>query len=474
MRALALVCFCFCACASVPRPAASPWSALATADVEAAHRIILDDHPGPVDAENPGFSDWLEGGYRTALAAARGVDSFGGYVGVLRRYVAGFRDGHLGLSFRVTALGRRWPGFTVGRRGEDYVVKASLGEPPVGAVLVGCDGRSPADLMSAQVFPFAGDPRLEAEWFRLAPSLFVDTGNPLRKLPERCDFRDRPPITLAWTEIDLASLGDKLTAAAFGAAPEAGVRELADGTIWVSLPSFSTDGANAARLKPIIARATSWRGAPRVVFDVRGNSGGSSTWGSELAAGLWGEGYVTAARQNAMAGKPPITVDWRASSAVQAHVEQLAAELGPTLGAETQAWLATTARGIAEARAAKRPYYTEKDDEPVPAAPVPLAEPLTHARVFFVTDGRCASACLDFGDVLLRIPGVVHVGLPTSADTQYMEVRPAPLPSGVAVLNLATKVWRNRPRANNPYVPAHRFPGDIADTAALEAWVRGL
>jgi hypothetical protein len=49
------------------------------------------------------------------------------------------------------------------------------------------------------------------------------------------------------------------------------------------------------------------------------------------------------------------------------------------------------------------------------------------------------------------------------------------LPSGVVELGFATKVYRNRPRGNNqPYVPRHRFAGDMRDTPALERWILGL
>jgi hypothetical protein len=458
-----------------PRPglAPNPWAQLAAADVEATRRNILDDHPGPVDPANPSFRIWLEGGYREALAGARRVRDFGGYAAVLRRYVAGFRDGHLGLSFGLAPTAQRWPGFTVGLVGGEYVVRESTQGPPAGAALVACDGRSPADLMAAWVFPFYGDPRLESSWVRHAPKLFADAGNPLRELPRRCEFRGVGPADLAWRPVEARELDEKLTRAAFGPTPAAGVRELAGGTFWVSLPSFATDAATAATLKGIIARAPSWRKAPRVVFDLRGNTGGSSSWGAELARALWGEAYVDAARANASVGRPAVSVDWRASANVQAHVEGLAAELAAALDADDLADLKATAKGIAGARAAGRPYFTEGSDPPPPAA-VPLPTPATRARVYFVTDARCASACLDFVDVLLALPGVVHVGQPTGADTAYMDVRRAPLPGGVAELWLATKVWRNRPRGERPCVPAHRFAGDVGDTRALETWLSGL
>jgi hypothetical protein len=69
-------------------------------------------------------------------------------------------------------------------------------------------------------------------------------------------------------------------------------------------------------------------------------------------------------------------------------------------------------------------------------------------------DGGCASACLDAVDVFTRFPGVKLVGAPTSADSQYLEVRLQPLPSGRGAVWLSTKIWVHRPRrAGEVYRP---------------------
>jgi hypothetical protein len=99
----------------------------------------------------------------------------------------------------------------------------------------------------------------------------------------------------------------------------------------------------------------------------------------------------------------------------------------------------------------------------------PLAGP-----VWLVTDASCGSACLDAVD-LWRALGAVHVGRTTGADTRYLDVRQRRRPSGVTAKAMPMKVYRGRPRgANEPVVPVHRFDGDIADTAALEAWLASL
>ena len=97
---------------------------------------------------------------------------------------------------------------------------------------------------------------------------------------------------------------------------------------------------------------------------------------------------------------------------------------------------------------------------PLPANPVA-------GHVYLLTDGACFSACLDFVDLVRPLPGVQHVGLPTSADTVYMEENGAKLPSGLSLLSYAQKVYRHRARPSNVwYRPAITWPGGLmSDTA---------
>ena len=92
-----------------------------------------------------------------------------------------------------------------------------------------------------------------------------------------------------------------------------------------------------------------------------------------------------------------------------------------------------------------------------------------------LTDTTCGSACLDAMSLLARVPGVVHVGSVTAADTQYMEARSAPLPSGLATLVIPIKVYRGRVRPDGGYfTPAFRFEGLHWSDEALRTWVLSL
>jgi len=100
---------------------------------------------------------------------------------------------------------------------------------------------------------------------------------------------------------------------------------------------------------------------------------------------------------------------------------------------------------------------------------------LVSGRVFLLTDNECASACLDFTDVVRRLPNVTHIGLPTSADALYIDNTEAMLPSGLAWLSYSMKVYRNRLRANNEwYEPKIRWPGGVMSDEAVTTWIAQL
>jgi hypothetical protein len=116
--------------------------------------------------------------------------------------------------------------------------------------------------------------------------------------------------------------------------------------------------------------------------------------------------------------------------------------------------------------------WRDPEDKEPPVPGDPPAPP--RGPVYFVTDSGCGSACLDAADLWAAL-GAIQIGQQTSADTLYMDVRQDVLPSGVARLSVPMKVYRGRKRGSNvPLDPVHVFPGNLRDTAALEAWVATL
>src|SRR6185503_4105954 len=114
------------------------------------------------------------------------------------------------------------------------------------------------------------------------------------------------------------------------------------------------------------------------------------------------------------------------------------------------------------------PYPGKKPTDPSPPNPVT-------GRVYLLTDTACGSACLNFADLTLHLPGVVQIGEPTFADAVYIEVNDLPLPSGLTQLTYGMKVMRHSLRGNNQwYEPKYRWPGGEMTDAAIAKWVKSL
>jgi hypothetical protein len=254
--------------------------------------------------------------------------------------------------------------------------------------------------------------------------------------------------------------------------PELGIR-LVDGVWFVSIPSFDGFGPRGDALRAFLVclreSTDVLRRAPRVIIDLRGNSGGSSTWGEQVAAALWPTGSARVLAE--LYGQ---AVDWRASELNARLIRDVATSLGTSGLNELADDRRALASAIEAAVAAGQPYYREHQYVP-PDADAADERGWFAGDVFVLTDLDCASACLDFLDIVLRIPGVRHIGLPTSADTQYMDLGRVMLPSRLAELSFGMKAIRGRKRGRNQwYEPVARWRSGAMTDARVSSWVKQL
>lgn len=455
---------------------APDWSALAQSDIAFMHEQTLAHHPGPVDVENPDFSDVMTQALERGLELAAQAESQAGYAMAVRAYAAQYRDGHYGVNVSTGVEAYQWPGFVSVRVGgrwfamDDGASNASLD----GSEILDCDGRAIDDWMHERVFGFYGDPALEADWSRRAPQLMVDLGNPFVSRPTSCRFLDGSAIEvrdLNWQDIGVDQWWALADAASASEEAPWGVREFAPDVFWIGVPTFWPQG-DALNLMQALqddleARAEALRNADILVFDVRGNNGGSSSWGDSIVSSVWGEAFAAYRTPVSSSG-----VDFRVSSGNIDHARAIIDLTVEQDMPEAEAYFREVLAGMLAAQAAGEPLYVERNapEPPAPSAPNPVS-----ARVYFLTDSACGSACLDFADRMYAIENVVHIGGETYADSAYMEFRPISLPSGRGSLSLPIKVYRERPRASGQsYTPAIDYPGTDWSTSALEAWVTAL
>lgn len=459
------------------------WGAALRTDATAMHEAIATSHPGPVNSNDPGFAARNDAQLTRALSRAKSAGSFADYFYAMQEYAASFDDGHLGygVSGATPDEIRRWPGFLTrydGQGNQQAFVSKPWSGVPLGARLLSCDGREANEVARNRIGSRLGRWNLAAQRQLFGAMTFLDVGNPYVSPIRSCRFRHAGKtidVPLQWRAPE-ENLYDRYV---FSASRKADVswKRLGNGTQWFTIPSFDGDPNSPVgrKLSDLIsylhANAGEVRDAPAIVFDLRGNGGGSSDWSHQIARRLWGEGAI------ALRPEPPMTISWRASGDNLAAVRKSFAERsnGGNLSADMTAWYGSTIAGLEKALAARDPLWVIRPEPAqTPKDVGALSAHRVRGPVYVVTDPTCMSACLDAVDLWTRL-GAIPIGRETGADTLYMEVRQVDLPAGLGTVSLPMKVYSDRARGSNePVIPHHRFDGDLADTAALQEWVSTL
>lgn len=461
------------------------WNDVYLSDLSGIRSLISANHPGTVDADNPAFARTLESAYEEALEAATSVTGYSAYRLALTRFINRFQDAHLQLSFNRPFGDVREAGiYPVYRDGAFVVpeVDGRYGAQAVefrGATLLECDGRSIDEIFRQGVLSWRGRPSVDADWYLLAPYLLVDYGPPTPAAPSTCQFsiHDRiMTLTLSWTSTPGQAVEERARSLTSFGPRTLSLERLEEGTaVWVNVPTFAVrDSVSIAMMHALIDslqnEMTSNRLWRLLVFDLRGNSGGSSAWGDQMAAKVFGEAWIERAREWLFDG---VYTEWRVSrdnvEALRGIVRQQEQRHGSDsenaryFRAFTDSMAAALDRGDALVRSeGSRHGVTRPAHVDVPG------------KIVLLTSASCYSACLDFLDRMLLHTAVAQVGQPTGVDTYYMENWGYGLPSGLAQISYPMKVYRNRRRAaNHAYEP--QVPNDQLDsTPAVRSWVLSL
>ncbi len=452
------------------------WATTTLNDLAAARNAILADHPGPVDSQQPGFVAAMDQRQQELLPLARAAQGKADWQRVLQDFANGFADVHVAIGFTPPLLAA-WPGFLsrTDRPGAPTCVVLAADPaagPHPGDTLLGCDGHPAEALLAERVLRPLLNPALPQRLPVVSPALFTAVADDPTDQAASCRFRDAAGTThtvpLRWRPIDRSDLDSRLAEASGIPIPPLGLRRVGD--VWfVSIPSFTWENADGVRMQAFLSalqRAVSTLHAARhVVIDLRGNHGGNSAWGEAVASALWSQPAVDAAEATL-----DWTVEWRPSPGNETSLRRSAAS-------ERQGGLMSEAASVdvladrmAQARAAHHALLAIPG-EPHPGTMSPAPSPFT-APVLVLTEPRNISACLDFLDLLARLPGTERIGLPTGADTLDMDIAEVPLPSGRASLLHPMKVFRHRSRgANVAYQPAVVWSGGSMTTDAIARWV---
>lgn len=465
--------------------AGKSWSKVAQKDLKAIHQILVNDHPGTVDDQNLQFRRVLKTNLQKHLNQSKLVRTSSEYYFLLRSYVNGFQDGHLGISPNKTfndhhklAGNNRWPGFVVGYLNGAFKVIET--DPELTSIEKGwevksCDEMSMHLYLDRYVYPFYGIKKIGSGVFRHAPAVFLDRMNPLARMPQRCMFfdgHDLRAMELKWHGIDNRDYYNTLYRKAQHRGEHSdrySLKKIEKDHYWFSVRSFKPSKNEATSLKSYIKKLRDLRGAALIVLDLRNQNGGNSYWAQMIVSALLGEDYLL----NVKNSDPSQVVDYRASKRNLRHWEHTVKAQKKKFGADSDV-AQVFANVVVKLKSAL------KKNEPFARMGVFKDKSARQARfdhrfkgkLVVLTDPYCASACLDLMDLLKPAQRSIHVGLPTSADTQYMDIRFETLPSRLMTLFLPTKVYRQEKRKPyQGYAPDIRWKALMGDTEGIQVWI---
>ena len=459
------------------------WQKVIEEDIKHIYTTVKDNHPGYLDTENAYFGEWHELGYQQALAQAKTAQSLNDAMTVISTYVAGFGDGHFFLNLKYQPKHIQWTGIKMARYGNDYRVSYVNAEhaqsmPQPMAKLISCENKLTDDIVKEDVLKYRfNTPALNFPKVWYASRILIDDGIGQRNHFKTCEFEQNgktESFKLVWTRIRNSEYRNKTSSGTRN--QQFTFQNVADNKYWITLPRFHPNKEEQKALRNVIDKVAAVSdSAKQFVVDVRGNGGGNSQWGIEVAKAIYGDEYI---EQHLSMTPDKSYAIWRVSEDTANYLQGILQMLIEQFGKDSDIYkdFSKLAADMKTALKQGTPFVrqgSDNDSEPVPISEV--VQPASKARVLFLTDGSCGSACLDFADLLLKLSNVYHIGQETGADTVYMDIRHIDLPSGLGSFSLAQKVYRDRPRKHNEsYVPAYFYNADISDTEKLKAWINTL
>jgi hypothetical protein len=456
---------------ATPCFAATDWSAIAQADMKFAIDKVRSSHAGSasgqIDVTAP-----LEAGARTGMLEAADAKTEQDYKRALVRFINGFGDPHTGIQLDLTT--KAWTGIVLDHVDGKFRVIWSEPNwpqalPPRGAIVQSCDNVWIGTYLKSNVAPFSNHSlEYDTTLSDLARKSMFDVG--LGWTPKQCVFQQADGNVRQY-DLPLRAVDDGIGAQRIDTvrksyqakARPVGLYRLAADKQWVGMPDFNggiSGGAYTALYPKLTTLKNGW-----IVFDLRGNGGGDSSWGNRALQALYGEAYGEELGNTAAYVKSLIadqaTIDLYRR---YAGLKQFAASKP-----EFERVIPILEASLAKHEGLARVDYTSKEDATALAAKVRRRP--GGPRVAAVIDRGCFSSCMNFVQQISSMSDTVLLGEPTIGYSPYGENGNYKLPSGQGAIVVPSAIYTAFQATREPFAPTIRYDGNMADDEKLMKWV---
>ena len=451
---------------------ATDWSAIAQADMKFAIDKVRSSHAGSVSGQIDVTAP-LEAGARSGMLEAADAKTEQDYKRALVRFINGFGDPHTGIQLDLTT--KAWSGIVLDHIDGKFRVIWSEPNwpqalPPRGAIVQSCDNVWIGTYLKSNVAPFSNHSlEYDTTLSDLARKSMFDVG--LGWTPKQCVFQQADGNARQY-DLPLRAVDDGIGAQRIDTvrksyqakARPVGLYRLAADKQWVGMPDFN-GGISGDAYTALYPKLTALKNAGWIVFDLRGNGGGDSSWGNRALQALYGEAYGEELGNTASYGKSLIadqaTIDLYRR---YASLEQFAASKP-----EFERVIPILQASLARREGLARVEYTSKEDATALAAKVRRRP--GGPRVAAVIDRGCFSSCMNFVQQISSMSDTVLLGEPTIGYSPYGENGNYKLPSGQGAIVVPSAIYTAFQTTREPFVPTIRYDGNMADDEKLMTWV---
>jgi hypothetical protein len=447
-------------------PSKTDWAKIARQDMKFAIEAVRDHHAGAVAGESSVTVPLALGSGLGMIEAAK-VRTEQDYLRMMMRFVSAFGDPHVEIDLHMAVRG--WTGVVLDNMDGRYQVIWSepnwpTALPPAGSGVQMCGDVWIGTYLQTQVAPFTDHSAEYASTSsHLARKVMFDLG--LGWTPAQCVFtlpdgsRKRFALTLQSVSKERLHAVQRRYQAQ---AKPIGITKLGSDSHWVGMPDF--DGkTSAAAYETLYRQLETLPKSGWLIFDLRGNGGGDSTWGNRALQALFGAEY--AERLSDAGGLEKYMI---ASQATVAQLKYyISTPVFEAAKAESESDLAKVEAAIrAGDKMAKVGGEARVDLLAASSSPRPHGP-----RIAAVIDRECFSSCMNFLQQLKAIDDTVVLGESTIGYSPFGEITRFDLPSGRGALYLPSALFRTTQATREPFVPDIPFTGNMADDNALMRWV---
>lgn len=417
------------------------------------------------------FQNWYQQGYQQSKDLLKLIEDADDCYYVMKYYLNGFDNANIALRGYSQLPAKQYPGFLIALEQDKYHIiyldeeLTYLSGLKIGDEITYINDIAIDKYHQEYLLPFYAADRSSLSQRSASMQALIIDGNKFKPVARniivknqsgnsKLDLKYLPLTEKTW------QLAQPITK---HIASEKFKVEMVSAGVWIRIPSFFPTRQEAIYFKGMLANLKNELAKEDyILFDLRGNRGGSHAWSRPIIRNLWGDQIIK------KLGKEHIyNQEWQTKIRIsKENFANLPGEVRKKLAKSYQIASKKGENFITN----NESIYQEQENIYTSQDPSKFK-----ANIYVLTDNFCQHNCWDFVREIRQMPGVVHIGQATSIQSIYTKIRQIRSPSEEFDFFLPTEI-KVKPSLflGESLKPAIEYKGDMQNEAELIDWILSI